>query len=97
MPPALPQRAPSTAPTALIAGPAVASESTDTAPRKTDERSRRRWIAILAAAGVAVVGLVISLTLWGGLASAPAPLPELPQLEEPLGTHLQELLEEVSP
>ena len=28
---------------------------------------------------------------------APPPLPELPQLEEPLGTHLRDLLEEVSP
>ncbi len=99
-PPPLPQRArstASTAPTALLTGAGVDSESKDTAPRKTDQRSRRRWVIALAAAGVAVVGLVVSLTLWGGLASAPAPAPELPQLEEPLGTHLQELLEEVSP
>lgn len=99
-PPPLPQRVPSTvstAPTALLPGSSVASESKDTAPGKTDERSRRRWVIALTAAAVAVVGLVISLTLWGGLASAPAPEPELPQLEEPLGTHLQELLEEVSP
>lgn len=99
-PPPLPQRVPSTAstaPTALLAGAGVDSESKDSAPRKTDQGARRRWVVALAAAGVAVVGLVISLTLWGGLASAPAPPPELPQLEEPLGTHLQELLEEVSP
>jgi serine/threonine protein kinase len=98
-PPPLPQRTPSpasTAPTALLTGK-VAKEAKDAAPPHPDPRSRRWWAIVLAAAGVGLVALVASLTLWSGLASAPAPATELPQLEEPLGTHLQELMEEVSP
>ncbi len=97
MPP-LPQSESSTAPTALLAGAGTTAPTTDAAPRDPDRPSRRRrWAILLAAAGVVLVALVISVTLWSGLASAPPPAPELPQLEEPLGTHLRELLEEVSP
>ena len=72
--------------------------STNASPRHPDRPSRRRrWAILLAAAGVVLVALMISVTLWSGTASAPPPAPEIPQLEEPLGTHLRELLEEVSP
>jgi eukaryotic-like serine/threonine-protein kinase len=99
-PPPLPQRVPSAAstdPTALLRGTAVAEEGADAAPRDSGRRSRRRWAIVLGAAAVAVVALVLSVTLWNGLASAPAPAPQLPQVEGPLGTHLQDLMDEVSP
>jgi serine/threonine protein kinase len=97
--PPLPRSVSSTAPTALLGdGAGTAGASTDAAPRVADRPShRRRWAILLAAAGVVLVALVVSVTLWSGLASAPPAAPELPQLEEPLGTHLRELLEEVSP
>ncbi|MGZ8804020.1 MAG: serine/threonine-protein kinase [Microbacterium sp.] len=96
-PPPVPERPPSMAPTALLTGTAVDEEAKTAAPRDPDRRRRRRWAIILTAVGVGVVALVASLTLWSGLAAAPDPATELPQLEEPLGTHIQELMEEVSP
>jgi hypothetical protein len=96
--PPLPQSVSSTAPTALLGGAGMSAPSTGAAPRAADRPShRRRWAILLAAAGVVLVALVVSVMLWNGLADAPPPTPELPQLEEPLGTHLRELLEEVSP
>jgi hypothetical protein len=40
---------------------------------------------------------VVGLTLAFGAASSPPPPPALPTLEEPLNTHLQDLMDEVSP
>jgi serine/threonine protein kinase len=97
LPPGVPA-APATAPTALLAGPRPAPSPTDAGSREPGRRgSRRRWAIVLAVAAIVLVAVVAGLTLWSGMAAAPAPLPELPQLEEPLGTHLRDLLEEVSP
>ena len=58
--------------------------------------SSRRWMALVAAAVlVLIAGVVIA-----ALVSVPAPAPtapQLPALEEPLGTHVEQLLEAVSP
>ncbi len=98
-PPPVPQRPPSTAstaPTALLTGVAVADESKGAAPRQPDRRSRRRW-AIIGASRRGRPGRAGDVVVLGtGSRSAPTP-PELPQLEEPLGTHLQELMDEVTP
>lgn len=98
--PPLPQAAPSaesTAPTALLRGAPVVEKERGAAPRDSGRRPGRRWAIVLAAAAVAVVALVLSVTLWNGLTSAPAPAPQLPEIEGPLGTHLQDLMDEVSP
>ena len=59
--------------------------------------TRRRLAIIVGAIAVAVVAVVVAVVVWAGAASTPPPQPELPQLEEPLGTHLQELMDEVTP
>ena len=53
--------------------------------------------AIVGAIVLAAAALVVAIVVWGGAGSSPAPPPDLPQVEEPLGTHLQELMDEVSP
>jgi serine/threonine protein kinase len=95
LPPGVPV-APATAPTALLAGP-VPAPTDSGPPGRGRPRNRRVWAIVLAIAATLLVAVVAGLTLWSGMAAAPAPLPELPQLEEPLGTHLRDLLEEVSP
>ncbi|NYF09886.1 serine/threonine protein kinase [Leifsonia sp. AK011] len=59
-------------------------------------RSPRKWLALSAAAVLLLIaGVVIAV-----LVSVPAPAPtapQLPALEEPLGTHVEQLLEAVSP
>ncbi|KAA9150987.1 serine/threonine protein kinase [Microbacterium lushaniae] len=59
--------------------------------------SRRRAMWLIAAAVLVVAGLVaavLAATMWGG---SPAPDPTLPALPEPLGEHMRQLLDEVSP
>jgi len=65
----------------------------------TKSPARRRLPAILAAAAAAVAALVVAIVVWTGVANnnTPAPAPELPAVEEPLGTHLDDLMDEVSP
>jgi hypothetical protein len=46
---------------------------------------------------LATVAIIVAIVVWGGTASSPTPPPDLPPVEEPLGTHLQDLMDEVSP
>ncbi|MET0781995.1 MAG: serine/threonine-protein kinase [Microbacterium sp.] len=87
---------PTTAATALIpeAGRTPKQKDAESATPK----GRRRRLSMIAAGAVAViVAAVLALTVWNGIAAAPPPPPDLPQLDEPLGTDLQNLLDEVSP
>jgi len=68
-----------------------AGRSATSAPR------RRRWGAIVGAIVLATVAIIVAIVVWGGTASSPTPPPDLPPVEEPLGTHLQDLMDEVSP
>jgi hypothetical protein len=68
------------------------------AARGSTANSRRRGILILIAIGAALVlaaAIVIGITLTVNGAADPAP--SLPQVGEPLDSHLQDLLDEVSP
>lgn len=56
------------------------------------KRSFRRWAALAVVLLLVVVALIIFLTTRG----APA-APELPTLPDPLSTHLEELMQEVTP
>ena len=79
------------------ARPAAASpRSSDGTPARSASR-RLRLGAIVGAIVLAAAALVVAIVVWGGAGSSPAPPPDLPQVEEPLGTHLQELMDEVSP
>lgn len=76
-------------------GESVASGS---AARGSTANSRRRGIVILIAIGAALVlaaAIVIGMTLTVNGAADPAP--SLPQVGEPLDSHLRDLLDEVSP
>jgi hypothetical protein len=54
------------------------------------------WAALGAAAAV-VAAVVVAVVVWTGAASTPPAPPELPQVQEPLDSHLQQLLDEVTP
>jgi len=84
--------------TELFAAPTAAPSAaprasrTPSAPKK---RASRRWLVILI---VVLLLAVIGVALWTlfGPGSG-APLPALPDVSDPLGTHLDELLREVTP
>ena len=79
------------------AHPAAASpRSSEGTAAKSASRRRRRG-AIVGAIVLAAAAVIVAIVVWGGTASSPTPPPDLPQVEEPLGTHLQELMDEVSP
>jgi serine/threonine protein kinase len=80
---------------AADAPPVPASpRSSEATPAKS---ASRRLGAIVGAIVLAAAAIVVAIVVWGGTASSPTPPPDLPQVEEPLGTHLQELMDEVSP
>jgi serine/threonine protein kinase len=56
-----------------------------------------RWLVVVAILAVVVVAVIVGVLLWSVGASSPADVPTLPTLEEPLGTHMNDLLEAVSP
>jgi serine/threonine protein kinase len=56
-----------------------------------------RWLVVVAILAVVVVAVIVGVLLWSVGASNPADVPTLPTLEEPLGTHMNDLLEAVSP
>ena len=89
---------PPTAPTMVIRDTAPAEDAKDQ-PARTPAKpgARRRLTAIIAGAALAVAAVVVAVIVWNGIASAPAAPPDLPQVEEPLGTHLHDLMDEVSP
>jgi hypothetical protein len=59
---------------------------------------RRKGILVLSAiALVLVLAIAIAVGVAVSNASAPDPTPTLPAVEEPLGTHLNDLLDEVTP
>jgi serine/threonine protein kinase len=65
--------------------------------RPARSTARGRLAIILAAIALAVIAGVVAVVVWAGAGSTPSPQPDLPQLEEPLRTHLQELMDEVTP
>jgi hypothetical protein len=86
--------APQTA-TATVAAPGAgtAPVASSAAPK----RSRRAVLLVLVLVAVVVIAVVVGVLLWLLGASAPPAAPALPPLEDPLGTHLQQLMDEVTP
>ena len=60
-------------------------------------RKRWPWIIAVAAAAIIIAAVASSLGNVSSSESTPTPAPTLPALDDPLGTHLDELLEAVSP
>ena len=60
-------------------------------------RTRWPWILAVVAIAIALGGLVSMLGRDQGTETTPTPVPTLPTLDDPLGTHLGDLLEAVSP
>lgn len=57
---------------------------------------RRRWIPFVVAAVVVIAFVVAGLLIWGALAAPPTD-PVLPSIDDPLGTHLDQLWDSVTP
>jgi serine/threonine protein kinase len=80
------------------ANPAARPSTAQRAPQSSGgqpARRSRRWIAVLI---VVIVAVAAAIAVWIlTQANGGAALPELPDLPEPLGGHLDELLKEVSP
>jgi serine/threonine protein kinase len=56
-----------------------------------------RWLVVVAIVAVVVVAVIVGVLLWSVGAASPDDVPSLPTLEEPLGAHMNDLLEAVSP
>lgn len=65
-------------------------------PGSSPPVNRSRWVMIVGAAALVLVATVVGVALAIGAAS-PAPPPALPAVGEPLDTHLQDLMNELSP
>ncbi|WP_281974202.1 serine/threonine-protein kinase [Microbacterium terricola] len=90
---------PPTAPTRLMPeAPAAVGHTTEAlvAPTPVRRSARRRVVAVISAIAAAVV-IAIAAFVWTGLGDPPATTPDLPEVQDPLGTHLDELLEQVTP
>jgi serine/threonine protein kinase len=81
---------------AADAHPVAASPRSSGGEPTKSASHRRRLGVIVGAIVLAVAAIIVAIVVWGGANSSPAPPPDLPQVEEPLGTHLQELMDEVS-
>jgi hypothetical protein len=94
--PAAPASAP--APTErLQAAPAAAPQAAPAEPRRARRSPVRGMIAAAVVALVVVVAAIAGLTLTNQEQQAPAEVPTLPANEGELGSHLDELLESVTP
>ncbi|MGA1835879.1 serine/threonine-protein kinase [Herbiconiux sp. 11R-BC] len=95
----------SSAPTAVLVqdvatavlgdGTVAAGAGAGAVPARGRER-RRRWHLVVAVIALVVVVLIVGILVWTLSASSAAPAPTLPQLDDPLGTHLQQLLDAVT-
>lgn len=75
-----------------------ADDSAPAAPDGSRPRSRiRRWQVIAAVVALVVVAVVVGLLISSFGESTPAGAPALPTLEGPVYTHMQDLMEEVTP
>ena len=87
------------APTVALDAPTVQLAESPAAPGAS-AAPRRRWPFVVAgvlAAAILVTALVSTLGNNSTSESTPTPAPTLPALDDPLGAHLDELLEAVSP
>lgn len=75
-----------------------ADDSAPAAPDGSRPRSRiRRWQVIAAVVALVVVAVVVGLLISSFGEPTPAGAPALPTLEGPVYTHMQDLMEEVTP
>ena len=82
-------------PETQVLGAAMAQDNATTDTKAS--RTRWPWILAVVAIAIALGGLVSMLGRDQGTETTPTPVPTLPTLDDPLGTHLGDLLEAVSP
>jgi len=85
-----------TAATVVVGERPVAPARGDAEPGSSPPANRSRWVMIVSAVALVLVATVVGVALAIGAAS-PAPPPALPAVGEPLDTHLQDLMSELSP
>jgi serine/threonine protein kinase len=74
------------------APPTASAEPVVTRRRVRRVTAVRRWQVVVAVAAVVFVAVVVGLLIWSIAASTPQLTPTLPALDDPLGTHMQQLL-----
>ncbi|WP_314508423.1 serine/threonine-protein kinase [uncultured Microbacterium sp.] len=89
--------APASADATLVLGSREAGGPASPAERLTVSPARRRWAVIAGGIALVLAAVVVAVVVWNGSGSTPTAPPDLPQVEEPLGTHLQDLMDEVTP
>jgi len=89
--------APASADATLVLGSREADGPASPAERPTVSPARRRWAVIAGGIALVLAAVVVAVFVWNGSGSTPTAPPDLPQVEEPLGTHLQDLMDEVTP
>ncbi|WP_291049464.1 serine/threonine-protein kinase [Herbiconiux sp.] len=91
--------------TAVLPAETVGGTATTGEPSRRTGRSaaaageplRRRRVQLIAiVVALIVLATIVGILIWALRASSPAPAPQLPQVTEPLGTHLQQLLDSVT-
>ncbi|WP_440711511.1 serine/threonine-protein kinase [Herbiconiux sp. YIM B11900] len=82
--------------TLVMLAPAASDAETATLASAADPQRRRRVRVIAIVVALIVLAVIVGILIWALGASSPAPAPQLPQVDEPLGTHLQQLLDSVT-
>ena len=84
---------------ASLASSGSVPDSGGSAPERADSRPRRRSVLVAGGAVllVAVIAAIIVGLVWNANAPAEPVQPDLPQIGEPIDTHLRDLLDAVTP
>lgn len=89
------------APGRTIPLPAIGHDDTDGSRAESISGRKhlwtRGWQVLAATVAVIIVAVIVGILIVALGASRPAPAPTLPTLDDPLGTHMQQLLDAVTP
>ena len=81
-----------------VTDPSTRSESRRAGGGVRTAPARGRMLLLAAVLALALAALVVGMNVWSNAsASSSESPPELPQVEEPLRTHLEDLMDRVTP